>query len=207
MSRITFDAVTNRRARIEGTRPERGYIVMKKYLIVALVLLAGCATTWQKAGGTFTAADYSLAMPEGWMMHAEQKSLHASKDGVSLQNIWVVVMPLSEQRSDAKKTLKKGMLPEEVAEVIVDGLQSDQSLSQFMVAENVPVKIGGVEGFRLVYTFKRKKLQYKSVYYGLLHGEKFYRLTYSAPVLYYFEKDVAAFEKIVQSFALPGKGS
>lgn len=170
-------------------------------IILILVLLTGCAG-WKKTGGPFAGAGYSLNLPEGWMMSGKPGNLTVTKDGWLLQNIIVLVIDINKQDSKAKKPLKRGMLPQEASEVIVDLMQSDQGIAQFTVMENTPLTIGGAEGFRLVYTYLRNKLRYKSVYYGILRGEKFYRISYAAPVRHYFEKDVAAFEEIVRSFKL-----
>jgi hypothetical protein len=116
----------------------------------------------------------------------------------------VRVVDITKYEKEAKKTLKKNMLPQEAAEEVLDIMRSDKSVGQFMVVENTPAEIGGREGFRLVYTYKNDEVRYRSVYYGLLQGEKFYRISYAAPVRYYFDKDAAVFEEIVKSFKLTG---
>lgn len=105
-------------------------------------------------------------------------------------------------KKDAKKVLKANMLPQEVADFILDILRSDKKLSQFTLVKNEPAQLGGKDGFRLVYTFMINKVRYRNIYYGMLQDKTFYRISYSAPVRYYFDKDVAAFEKIVGSFKL-----
>jgi hypothetical protein len=177
---------------------------MKKWFLVLLVLLSGCAV-WHPTGGPFMGAGYSLDLPTGWMASTDPKSLVITKDGETLQQIYVYVGDISKQDKDAKKILKKGMLPQEAAEVILDLKRSDQSLSQFTVVENLPAQLGGNEGFRMVYTYRQNKVRYKIVSYGMLQGERFYRITYTAPVRFYFDKDVSAFEEIVKSFKMVEK--
>lgn len=178
----------------------------KMSIILLLAVLTGCAV-WQKTGGSFAGAGFSLDLPEGWMMSGKPDNLTVTRDGRLLQSIIVLAIDINKQDSKAKKAFKKGMLPQEASEVIVDLMQNDHGIAQFTVTENTPLTIGGAEGFRLTYTYLRSKVRYKSVYYGVLRGEKFYRVSYTAPVRHYFEKDVAAFEEIVRSFKLTGAAS
>lgn len=174
---------------------------MRKWVVVLLVFMTGCAF-WQQTGGPFNGEGYALDLPKGWMTARTTKNLYMTRDGVSLQQIQALARDITKQEKDAKKILTKGMLPQEAAERVLDIVRSDKSLGQFTVVENAPAQIGGKEGFRLVYTYRNDKVRYRSVYYGLLQGEKFYRISYSAPVRYYFDKDVATFEEIVKSFKL-----
>lgn len=174
---------------------------MKRWLIVLLTLLTGCAA-WQQTGGPFKGAGYTLDMPKGWMATRDPKHLYVTKDGPALQQMYVFVGDIAEQGKNAKKTLKKGMLPQELAESVLDIMRSDKRLGQFTVVENAPAQLGGRDGFRLVYTYKSDKVRYRTVYYGMLQGDTFFRISYSAPVRYYFDKDVTVFEEIVKSFKL-----
>ena len=174
---------------------------MRKWAVVLLVILAGCAV-WQQTGGLFSGAGYTLDLPKGWMASRNPKNLNVTRDGQPLQNIYINVTDITKQDKEDKKILQKSMLPQEAAQLMIDSMSSDKSVGQFRVVENTPARIGGVDGFRLVYTYRRGDVRYKSIYYGLLQGEKFYRISYSAPVRYYFDKDIAAFEEIVRSLKL-----
>jgi hypothetical protein len=183
---------------------QTGGRVMRKWVVVLLVFMAGCAV-WQQTGGPFSGAGYTLDLPKGWMASKNTKNMGITRDGLALQQIRVRIADITKQDDeDAKKILKKGMLPQEAAERVLDIMRSDKSLSQFTLVENAPAQIGGREGFRLVYTYRNDPVRYRTVYYGLLQGETFYRISYTAPVRYYFDKDVAVFEAIVKSFKLTG---
>jgi hypothetical protein len=80
---------------------------------------------------------------------------------------------------------------------------SNPEATDVRVIENSPMVIGGIPGFRAVYTYKNKDgLKCKSVSCGMLAGEWFYGMIYNAAERYYFDKDVETFEKVVQSFKL-----
>jgi hypothetical protein len=173
---------------------------MRTWAAVLLVLLTGCAV-WHPIGGPYRGAGYTLDLPKGWMaITKDPKSILVSKDGPALQQVRVFTRDLAEQSEEVKKRITKGMLPQEVAESLLDRMRSDKSMAQFTVVENEPALLGGKEGFRLVFTYKSDKVRYRCIYYGLLDGETFYRVSYAAPVRYYFDKDAAAFEEIVKSF-------
>lgn len=174
---------------------------MRKWVIVLLAFVAGCAV-WQQTGGLFNGAGYTLDLPKGWMATKDPKNLKITTDGPALQEILVSIVDIAEQKSDAKKTLKKDMLPQELAEVVLDRARSNKGMVQFTVLDNAPAQLGGREGFRLDCTYKKNKVRYRGIYYGMLQGETFYRVSYAAPVRYYFDKDVATFEEIVRSFRL-----
>ncbi|MBI5142765.1 MAG: hypothetical protein HZA20_11345 [Nitrospirae bacterium] len=174
---------------------------MKKLIIVLVTFIAGCAV-WQQTGGPFTGAGYTLDLPQGWMATKNPKHMYITKDGLPLQQIYMFTGDITEMGKGAKKTLKKGMLPQEVAEFFLDVFRSDKSLGQFTVIENAPAQLAGKDGFKLVNTYKSNAVRYREIYYGLLEGNTFYAISYNAPVRYYFDKDAAAFEEIVKSFRL-----
>jgi len=174
---------------------------MSRWVIVLLAFVAGCAV-WQQTGGPYKGAGYTVDLPTGWMATKDPKDLVITRDGPALQQVYVFIRDIADQSKDAKKIVRKGMLPQEVSETILDILRTNKSLVQFTVVDNEPAQIGGREGFRLVYTYLNGKVRYRCIYYGMLQGETFYRISYSAPVRYYFDKDAAAFEGIVKSFKL-----
>jgi len=54
-----------------------------------------------------------------------------------------------------------------------------------------------------VFTYKnRDGLKLKTIYHGFLAGENFYNIRYTAVNRYYFEKDIEAFRKVLESFRL-----
>lgn len=174
---------------------------MRRWIIVMSMLLLGGCAHWQQTGGPLRGAGYTLDLPSGWMAtNRNPKNVIVTRDGPALQQVRIFTAGLSEQDEDARKRVTKGMLPQEVADSILDWLRSDKSMIQFAVVENEPAQLGGKEGFRIVYTWKNDKVRYRSIYYGMLDGETFYRISYAAPVRNYFDKDVAAFEAIVKSF-------
>jgi len=179
---------------------------MKKLiLLAALISLAGCAPQkpWIKAEKLYTneTQGFAVELPDNWMRSGKDDFLIATRDGFPLQTIYIRRFDIRENPlKNTKKTLKRDMLPHEVAEIILDDIISTSSLTDVKTEENVPIAIGGVPGFRLVYTFKNSSgLKMKAVLCGRLKDDWLLVVRYSAPQRHYFDMDAATFEDVFRS--------
>ena len=171
---------------------------MRKLIWVVLLVAAGCA------GGMSTGAQpetYTVNAPEGWRKINTPKYFMITKDGAFLQYALIQERPIDKPFLYTKKTLRRGMLPQEVAGIVVDELSTDRTIIKFELIENSPVSIKGNEGFRLLFTYKdRDGSLFKTKYYGFVRGDIYYNLRYTAAKRHYFDKDEKTFEKFVQTF-------
>lgn len=177
---------------------------MRKLILIGVLFVAGCAL-WTQIGGLYTSdsGKFSVELPSGWMKYNAVDYLLITRDGVLLQNIAIERIDIKKELSHTKKKLRQDMLPQEAAEVIIDNMASNPAILNLEVIENMPAKVGGFPGFKLVTIYKNKDgLKFKSVYYGFLWDHWLYSLRYSAPQRYYFAKDVTTFENVVKSFKL-----
>jgi hypothetical protein len=133
----------------------------------------------------------------------KSESLLTTRDGILLQNIHIRRQYIEKPFLHTKRSFEKGMLPQEVAEVILDDLSSNPQILNFEIVENAPAEIAENPGFRFVFTHQSKDgLRFKSVFYGFMANEWVYTIEYTAPQRYYFDKDLETFEKVVKSFRL-----
>lgn len=170
-------------------------------LIVVMILLNGCAP-WVRTGGPYEATKENVALdlPDGWMRLNSDDYLLLTRDGVLLQSILVENINVNDTLKHTKKKFRKGMLPLEAAEVIVDNIASNKGVQNFEVKENKSAKVAGKPGFRVVYSYKTAEgLKMQGVVYGLMHGEWFYLIRYAAPKRHYFDRDFSSFERVVAS--------
>ena len=177
---------------------------MKKWWIIILVLLMGCAP-WTKVGGTYKNSHdkYAVDLPQGWMKVNTDEYLFVTRDGALLQNILIKKIDIEKPLENTKKKLNKNMLPLEASEVIIDNISSDKAVLNLAVLENIPVTIDGKQGFKILYTYKNKDgLKFKSLYCGFLFENWLYSIRYTAAERYYFSKDVEIFEALLNSFKL-----
>lgn len=177
---------------------------MKRYLLIVLLFVVGCAA-WVKVGGLYKSKphNFSVELPSGWMRLNTRDRLYITRDGVLLQNIMIERLNIEKPLEHTKKKFSKDMLPQEVAEVVLDNISSDQTVLNFEVVENIPARISGFPGFRVVFTYKNKDgLRLKSICYGFVTNEWFYGIRYTAAHRYYFDKDLKTFERVFESFKL-----
>jgi hypothetical protein len=181
---------------------------MKRILFLCTIfaLITGCISfPWVKADGPYTAPaqNVSVEIPDGWMRKNTDDYLLVTKDGPLLQYVMVERIHLDQDLKHTKKKFRKGMLPQELARIIIDNNSSNQSILNLKVRSNKPAKIKGHRGFKLLLTYKDKDgLKYKSLYYGFMKGEWFYGIRYNAPQRYYYKKELNAFKKIMGSLKL-----
>lgn len=180
---------------------------MNRLLIALTILaLAGCGP-WVKTEGPYTAAPLHVSadLPPGWMRQNTDRHILMTKDGVLLQVIVVKRLDISQEKQfpHTKKRVTREMLPQEVAEVVLDDYYSDTDNRDIQVEENAPATIDGNPGFRLRFTHGTGLgLHQRKLYYGFLKNGELYTLLYAAPRRHYFDRDLADFEKVVMSFKL-----
>lgn len=171
---------------------------------LAVIVFSGCAR-WTPAGGPYSseAQNVKVSLPDGWMRLNTEEFIYITRDGGLLQNILIEAFHVDDTLRHTKKKLRKGMLPIEASEVIIDNISSDQLISALEVKENRSVRVAGHQGFRAVLSYKNSDgLKIKTVYYGFMKGEWFYGVRYTAPQRHYFDRDVKTFEKVVGSLKL-----
>ncbi len=145
--------------------------------------------------------NFSLTLPRGWMRWNTNEYLLVTRDGVLLQNILIKKIRVGEPLSHTQKKVLKGMLAQEVAEIVLDDIRSDAAVLDFELVENAPAEVDDMPGFRAVFTFRNMDgLKLKSVYYGFLSAEWVYGIRYTAARRHYFDQEYDTFEYIVESF-------
>jgi len=170
-----------------------------------MFLLTGCSV-WVPTEGKFVSTEYRFEaeLPVNWYRwHSIGDGLLLTRDGQLLDVVRIVRDPFDKELEYTKRKLSKGMLSQEVAEVIVDNLRSNRNISNFQLVENVPVDLGGYPGFKLTYTYQTKEnLKKSGVYYGSLVDQWLYYLYLEAPSRHYFGRDLPAFEQTKNSLKI-----
>jgi hypothetical protein len=167
--------------------------------IILAVALASCAH-----GGGKPALTFDVAVPEGWkQISTDDPMLFITRDGGYKQFVLIRERPLAQPFHFTQKTLRQGMLPEEAAEIVVNEIISDSNIRNFSLLENIPARIAGNSGFRLMFVYTDGDgFVFKTVYYGFINGNTFYNLRYAATQEEYFQKDLKTFDEVFKSFKL-----
>lgn len=177
------------------------------FLFLILVIFTGCAA-WQYIGRPDTPwknAGFDATLPTGWVKcNLSNQLLSLTKDGMLLEEISITRHNLNSDKEFplSKKRIKDDMLIQEIADLVVGEMSLDKSgVFNLRVLENKPVNIGGMDGFRLEYTFNNGDFtKYKVIFYGFIFNKKFYDIRYTAASQHYFEANLKDFEEFVASF-------
>ena len=173
---------------------------MRKLIWIVLLVAAGCASGMATGAKPET---YTVNAPEGWRKINTPKYYMITKDGPFLQYALVQERPIDKPFLYTQKTLRQGMLPQEVASIVVDELATDRTIIKFEMIENTPVSIKGNEGFKLIFTYKnRDGSSFKTKYYGFIRDGIYYNLRYTAAQRHYFDKDEKAFDRFIETFRI-----
>ena len=174
-------------------------------IVLLLGALSGCAP-WVQVEGPYRmdSQGFEVSLPAGWRRATTvSDSLLLTRDGIDLQYIRIERVAVGDELTHTKKKFAKRMSPQDIGEVELDDVRSDQGMRNVELVENVPLQVAGFPGFKLVYTFKIEGgPRLKRVHYGLLVRDWVYRVQYQAAARYYFDKDLATFERVRESFRL-----
>ncbi len=177
-------------------------------LVFLLSALGGCAP-WVMVEGLYRmdTQGYEATLPAGWRRATTvSDSLLITRDGVSLQYIRIERVTVGHELTHTKRKLAMGMSLQDVAEVELDEVRSDQGMRNVKLVESTPFPVAGLPGFKLVYSFRDVNgLRLKRVQYGVLVRDGVYRVQYQAAARYYFDKDLATFERVRESFKVTDK--
>jgi len=170
-----------------------------------VLFLAGCAP-FTAVGGklAFSQQGFEVDLPQAWYKAREVgDALLVTRDGLLLQFIRIERASVEEELPHTKKKFTRGMQPQEAAQLEVDDLRSTPEVFNFEVVENTLATLAGKPGFRFLCAWKTKDgLRLKSVHYGFVDGKWVYRLIYQAAARHYFDRDLATFERVRESFRL-----
>ncbi|MDA8141509.1 MAG: hypothetical protein M0036_22935 [Desulfobacteraceae bacterium] len=169
-------------------------------LIVIFFFCNGCASLWQPVHGTLSAAHWSVQVPDGWMRLTTPTYEMLSKDGPYLQYILIQERPISEGFHATGQKMDTQMLPNELAQVVIDTIQVDRQIRDLYVLSAVPAMIGGRQGFKLIYTYlDQNSVEMKTIHYGALFPPYYFNLRYTAAARHYFDADENTFEQVAGS--------
>lgn len=181
-------------------------------MLVVLGLATATAQAWKivEAGAPFThkASGYSVQFPPGWkyskLWFSDESG--ASRDGPSLQTIFVDFRSHKSAFRALKQKSSATMLPQDLAQTLVADMTKERGLENVTTISDEPTMLAGRPGFRLMFEYKapvqRGAVRLREIVVGTVNDRGLYLVGFRAPVLHYFDRDVAMFETALQSFAI-----
>ncbi|NWG39622.1 MAG: hypothetical protein HXY27_06625 [Hydrogenophilaceae bacterium] len=176
-------------------------------LIHALLLtlfMAGCAP-WSAVDPNSrlirVKGDYSLEAPNGWVRrNYDVYDVFLSRDGPLLNFIAIDREKHDRELPRTKRKTSAGLLPQEVAELVIAEQKAVDSRGSFTVLSNQPAMLGGKPAVRVHTRWKIERgLPIERLTYSLVDQKGRLAFIYEAPGLVYFPKALADFEAAMKT--------
>jgi hypothetical protein len=150
---------------------------------------------------------FSVKMPAGWVQReiseGETTHLVASRDGPGLQAIHFWRRDNEKAFPAIEKAASPDMLPEELSEAFVASMRAEFNREGMEVIESQPATLGGAPGFRLLLEYRAGGgLRYRMLVYAASTPQGYYALIYDAALLHYFDRDLGAFQEILETLRI-----
>lgn len=184
-------------------------------LVAGIAIAAPALAAWKLVaeGETFTheKSGYSIQYPPGWRwvkMPFGDETL-ATRDGAPLQAISVDFRKHKKAFRALNQDSTPDLMPLELAEKIVAEATQARSLQNVEILSDEPTEVSGRPGFRLLIAYRTTvdagSLRYREVVVGANSPQGIFIVSYRAPTLHYFDRDLAAFEKSLATFTITDK--
>ena len=178
---------------------------MLRLSAMLLMLALGACTPWSAVNPnsrTVTVKeDYSLEAPLGWVRrNYDVYDVFFSRDGPLLNFIAIDRDKHDRELPRTKRKTSPGLLPQEVAELVIAELKANESHGAFTVLSNRPATIGGKSAVRIHARWKTERgLPIERLTYAMVDENGRLAFIYEAPGLVYFPKGLTDFEAMVKS--------
>jgi hypothetical protein len=147
-----------------------------------------------------------------WSARPSKKGEVWTRDGFSLNELFFLAEvaqgePILKERNKKDKPLpkfKSDMLPTDLVDLYEGTVRIVLQTSKFEVGKVEPAKLGGHDAVRFQYTYVvgEEALTRRGEVVAANVGGKFYLVSFVAPDIEYFERDVEEFRKMVGSVVI-----
>lgn len=184
-------------------------------LAATLLLGSGCMSMmydewpYRPAGKAYVdnsifAPDVKMRLPPEWMkLNGISNGFVATGDGFNLHTIKLRRIDIGKRLPHTKKIVAKEMRPDELAEVILDDIRTDESAIGLEILDTRPATVAGQPGFRATVAFKDPDgLKFRAVVCGAIIEGYAWQVTYVAASRHYFDRDLPLFEQSLASLKI-----
>lgn len=192
--------------------------------VAAALLLSACAPMGYTLLPTvelvaLAGSGLQVSAPAGWNRAPTtmSPSKHAelwTRDGVVLNHMILyagvpVGEPLFREQSRREETLPRvraAMLPNEIAELYERSYRTISGSTLFEITVLAPARLGGQPAVQFDYDFvlPGDEVKRKGRGVGLMAGDELHLLVFQAAALHYFDRDLPAFDAMVNSARFAG---
>ncbi|RXK00016.1 hypothetical protein [Arcobacter sp. CECT 8989] len=174
-------------------------------ILVTSVFITGCAT-WQEVKKDKVVSAHKVSFElkeENWYALKGEKNYSITKDGVLLQKISLNVLDLEKGLSKTKKNIPSDILSHQLAELIIEELRLVNDKNSFNLVSNNPEQLDTAEAVQIIYQTKdndNNTIKTNSSYF--IFDKNLYLLSYSAPLLHFYGKDLDLYQQFKKTIKL-----
>ena len=176
------------------------------FLMLSLISIAGCQTDWTRVDTdsvAYKGDHFAVDLPTGWVRIQQNDVMLVTRDGIGVQSIIFRFREHSEAFEKTKQKSTPDMLPSELADRYIAELRAadEHGLPSLQIITDRPITISGRLGFELHLQFLNDDgLRYERLVSGFANKAGLFAVSYEAPSLHFFQRDVAAYRQVLETF-------
>lgn len=176
---------------------------MKRIFLAIMIFLSGC-TSWQPITtdtlSTNNDAHTLSKVPIGWAALDHGDYLTLSKEGSILHSIHISKKPIDKAFPNIDVKVKSDLLITELEKYYIANLKKAVN-SHIKKYSSKPETISNHVAFKTHLTYNNEEgLPLDILTYGFIDNGYYFQLTYIAPSLHYFKRDLPIFEKLALNY-------
>jgi hypothetical protein len=181
---------------------------VRRLVLMAIVVtvLGGCAV-WSRIDAASVTQEgpggkFRIQAPVGWVrLNAVSDSIVISRDGIPIQHIQITQQEEADFFKHTRVKLPPGVLPSDLAQMVLAELRSDKALQDMVVIEVAPHTVAGVPGFKAHIRYRDDRgTRFDRIVLGAAKGREVVTLIYHALHTHYFSRDLPLFYAVADSF-------
>ncbi|MEW5894945.1 MAG: hypothetical protein AB1650_04195 [Candidatus Omnitrophota bacterium] len=176
-----------------------------KIIILVFIIssLAGCmpVTLIQQSNQNYKKSILTAQLPVGWAkIRNFDCLLHMSKDGLTLQNIFISRINIDKELPLTKRKITAQMLPHELAQLIIDETQLNKEFLNLTVLSNEPYTSLPVAAFLIEFKYTNNDfVPYHVKEIGFVQGNYYYQIRYEACEQHYYHDGIKDFDEFLKT--------
>lgn len=186
----------------------RAALVLLFFVASSVPAFAGWKQAMENQPFVHQPSGYSVQFPPGWkyskLWFSDESG--ATRDGPGLQSIFVDFRSHAKAFKAIKKVSTESMLAQDLAQNLIADMTKERGLESVSITSNEPAIVAGRPGFRVTFEYRapveRGSVRVREIVAGATGPKGLYLIGYRAPVLYYYSRDVGAFDAALASFAI-----
>jgi hypothetical protein len=188
------------------------FVVALSVVIAAPVSAGGFKLVLSGQTATVLKSDLKVTPPQDWNRLGSRIGRNAESwtlDGLTLNDLTfyggildnTTLFRAADKKNKPLPNFSKTMLAPDIAQLFESSYRIANETSLMSIDKIEPAKFSGQTGFRFTYNFTIQNEEVKRIgeARGAIVNGKLYMITFEAPSIYYYDRDIESFRKIADS--------